>query len=132
MTDSGDRCALWWAAHEGQLTSVDLLVNADWSGHNDLGCPEAAQQALSSASRNGNVEVSVISERKCSIFQVVEYLCALPYVSANLEDSLSGLSPLGSAAQGGHLQVCTVLLARGARPAGVPLTEAVLAGHWKV
>ncbi|CAG0899838.1 unnamed protein product, partial [Cyprideis torosa] len=101
LLDDSNRCAMVVAAEEGHVGVIQILLAADWSGVNDLGCPEATQQAFCAAAEKGKLNV-------------LEFLASLDAVDVDRVDSLRHVTPLVAAARGGHEGACRFLLSRGA------------------
>lgn len=92
----------------GHLNVVGYLLSCDWpsegfcnDGERELSLAEAAQQALIVAAGQGHS-------------QVLEFLLDMAEVRVNLPDSLRGHTALTAACTAGHLDVCRILLRRGA------------------
>ena len=104
QVDHGGSSALLYATQYGHLNVVGYLLSCDWpseSFNGRLTLAEAAQQALIVASGQGHVHV-------------VEFLLDMAEVRVNLADTLRGHVALTAAAAAGHLDVCRVLIRRGA------------------
>lgn len=104
LVDHGGSCALLYAAQRGHLNVVGYLLSCDWpteSFNGELTLAEAAQQALILASEQAHV-------------QVLEFLLDMAEVRVNLPDSLRGETALTAAAAAGHIDVCKILIRRGA------------------
>jgi len=129
LVDHGGSCALLYASANGHLNVVGYLLSCDWPSGDafdaHLTLAEAAQQALVVAASNAHI-------------QVVEFLLDMAEVRINLADSLHGHVALTAAASAGHVDVCHVLIRRGAniRVTNLndvtPLISAVEEGHWEV
>ena len=107
QVDNGGSSALLYAAQMGHLNVVGYLLSCDWptdsfSGH-ELSLSEAAQQALIVAAGQGHSQ-------------------DMAEVRVNLPDSLRGHTALTAAATAGHLDICRILIRRGASPAVTNLT----------
>lgn len=104
LVDHGGSCALLYASGNGHLNVVGYLLSCDWPSDafdGQLTLAEAAQQALIVASSNGHI-------------QVVEFLLDMAEVRINLADTLHGHVALTAAASAGNVDVCRVLIRRGA------------------
>lgn len=129
QVDNGGSSALLYAAQMGHLNAVGYLLSCDWPADgfsdNELTLSEAAQQALIVAAGQGHA-------------QVLEFLLDMAEVRVNLPDSLRGHTALTAAATAGHLDICRILIRRGASPAVTNLMDvtalicAVQEGHWEV
>jgi len=128
LVDHGGSSALLYATQYGHLNVVGYLLSCDWpseSFNGRLTLAEAAQQALIVASGQGHVHV-------------VEFLLDMAEVRVNLADTLRGHVALTAAAAAGHLDVCRVLIRRGASIRVTNLQDrtalicAVEEGHWEV
>jgi ankyrin repeat protein len=113
QVDNGGSSALLYAAQMGHLNVVGYLLSCDWPADgfsdNELTLSEAAQQALIVTAGQGHA-------------QVLEFLLDMAEVRVNLPDSLRGHTALTAAATAGHLDICRILLRRGASPAVTNLT----------
>ncbi|XP_053707426.1 protein TANC2 isoform X1 [Synchiropus splendidus] len=138
--DGSGRCVLVHVAQRGHLQVLRFLLKhtVEWNcttccGQRGVSRSQAVQQALIAAASAGHAEI-------------VSYLLDRPEeeqreeerVEVNSPDSLWGETALTSAAGGGRLSVCRLLLENGgavqqASKRGItPLFSAVKRGHWKV
>ncbi|BES99105.1 Rolling pebbles [Nesidiocoris tenuis] len=126
--DTAGRCSLVHASRNGHLNVVNYLVSSDWmvtDPKSEVELVDALQQSLVAAAAQGHVEI-------------VEYLLDLPQVQPDGFDSLSGETALTVASMNGCTNVCSALVARGARITATnqknlsPLILAVKEGHWAV
>ena len=104
LVDHGGSCALLYASANGHLNVVGYLLSCDWPADafdGQLTLAEAAQQALVVASSNAHI-------------QILEFLLDMAEVRINLTDTLHGHVALTAAASAGHVDVCRVLIRRGA------------------
>lgn len=92
----------------GHLNVVGYLLSCDWPSDgfcsedaHELTLAEAAQQALIVAAGQGHA-------------QVLEFLLDMAEVRVNLPDSLRGHTALTASSTAGHLDICRILLRRGA------------------
>ena len=94
QADNGGSSALLYASQAGNLNVVGYLLSCDWPTDGfdgELSLAEAAQQ--------------------------VEFLLDMAEVRVNLPDSLRGHTALTAAATAGHLEICRILVHRGANVA---------------
>ncbi|XP_052531892.1 protein TANC1 isoform X1 [Tympanuchus pallidicinctus] len=130
--DKKGQCALVHSALRGHCDILEYLLNVVWIAssqeQNSLRKSQALQQALTAASSMGHC-------------QVVCYILAIEKeheVDINDTDTLWGETALTAAAGRGKLDVCELLLERGAavsranRRGVAPLFCAVRQGHWQI
>ncbi|KFQ19183.1 Protein TANC1, partial [Merops nubicus] len=130
--DKKGQCALVHSALRGHCDILEYLLNVVWKTpsqeQNALRRSQALQQALTAASSMGHC-------------QVVCYILALEKdhgIDINESDALWGETALTAAAGRGKLEVCEILLGRGAavtranRRGIPPLFCAVRQGHWQI
>ncbi|XP_022255135.1 protein TANC2-like [Limulus polyphemus] len=121
--DKTGRCSLVYASMNGHLEVVSNLLQSEWTGEPGLG--KVGQQAVVAASQNG-------------FMSVCEFLLDMSEVRVNTQDDLMGQTPLTTACFAGHIEVCDMLLRRGASlslpncQGEPPLICAVVAGYWEV
>jgi ankyrin repeat protein len=107
QVDNGGSSALLYASQAGNLNVVGYLLSCDWPTDGfdgELSLAEAAQQALIVAAGQGHA-------------QILEFLLDMAEVRVNLSDSLRGHTALTAAATAGHLEICRILVHRGANVA---------------
>ncbi|NXH11485.1 TANC1 protein, partial [Bucco capensis] len=130
--DKKGQCALVHSALRGHCDILDYLVNVVWitssQEQNSLRKSQALQQALTGASSMGHS-------------QMVSYILAIEKdheIDINETDALWGETALTAAAGRGKLEVCELLLERGAdvtranRRGIPPLLCAVRQGYWQI
>ncbi|KAM4669258.1 protein TANC1 isoform 6-T9 [Amazona ochrocephala] len=130
--DKKGQCALVHSALRGHCDILEYLLNVAWVApsqeQNSLRRSQALQQALTAASSMGHC-------------QVVYYILTIEKdhgVDINDTDALWGETALTAAAGRGKLEVCELLLERGAivtranRRGIPPLFCAVRQGHWQI
>ncbi|KFU92192.1 Protein TANC1 [Chaetura pelagica] len=130
--DKKGQCALVHSALRGHCDILEYLLNAVWvtpsQELNSISKSQALQQALTAASSMGHC-------------QVVGYILTTEKdneIDINDTDALWGETALTAAAGRGKLEVCELLLARGAAVRRVnrrgvpPLLCAVRQGHWQI
>nr|XP_042907166.1 protein TANC2 isoform X3 [Parasteatoda tepidariorum] len=127
QVDHDGKCPVIYAATKGHLDIIMHLFQSDWP-LDDKTAPsfsEAAQSCLVTSALNGHANVC-------------EFLLDMPEVNISGLDALTGHSALTAASSSGHLQVCSVLLRRGASVSSTnqqkdtPLLCAASEGHWEV
>ncbi|NXW62677.1 TANC1 protein, partial [Eurystomus gularis] len=130
--DKKGQCALVHSALRGHCDILEYLLNVIWKTpsqeQNSLRKSQALQQALTAASSMGHC-------------QVVSYILTIEKdheIDINETDALWGETALTAAAGRGKLEVCELLLERGAsvmrtnRRGIPPLFCAVRQGHWQI
>ncbi|XP_061219800.1 protein TANC1 isoform X6 [Neopsephotus bourkii] len=130
--DKKGQCALVHSALRGHCDILEYLLNVAWIApcqeQNSLRRSQALQQALTAASSMGHC-------------QVVCYILTIEKdhgIDINDTDALWGETALTAAAGRGKLEVCELLLERGAvvtranRRGIPPLFCAVRQGHWQI
>ncbi|NXN74325.1 TANC1 protein, partial [Himantopus himantopus] len=130
--DKKGQCALVHSALRGHRDILEYLLNVVWISPsqepNSLRKSQALQQALTAASSMGHC-------------QVVSYILTIEKdhdIDINDTDALWGETALTAAAGRGKLEVCELLLERGAavtrtnRRGIPPLFCAVRQGHWQI
>ncbi|XP_009697778.1 PREDICTED: protein TANC1 [Cariama cristata] len=130
--DKKGQCALIHSALRGHCDILEYLLNVVWitpsQEQNSLRKSQALQQALTAASSMGHC-------------QVVGYILTVEKdheIDINETDALWGETALTAAAGRGKLEVCELLLERGAvvtrtnRRGIPPLFCAVRQGHWQI
>ncbi|NXR03342.1 TANC1 protein, partial [Sagittarius serpentarius] len=130
--DKKGQCALVHSALRGHCDILEYLLNVIWitpsQEQNSLRKSQALQQALTAASSMGHCQVV------CYIL-TIEKDCE---IDINDTDALWGETALTAAAGRGKLEVCKLLLERGAvvtranRRGIPPLFSAVRQGHWQI
>lgn len=125
--DTAGYCPLVHAARNGYINIVAYLLACDWNSEleNEVQLREAAQQALVAAAHQDYTEI-------------VEYLLDMAEVEVDLPDTITGETALTTAVTSGCLDVCSILIARGASLSVLnkknlaPLHLAVKEGHWAI
>ncbi|XP_065606902.1 protein TANC1 isoform X2 [Cyrtonyx montezumae] len=130
--DKKGQCALVHSALRGHCDILEYLLNVVWIAssqeQNSLRKSQALQQALTAASSMGHCQVV------CNILTVEKE----HEIDINVTDALWGETALTAAAGRGKLEVCELLLERGAvvtranRRGVPPLFCAVRQGHWQI
>ncbi|XP_049574188.1 protein TANC1 isoform X2 [Syngnathus scovelli] len=140
QADKNGQCALLHAALKGHMEIVSVLLGQDWGPENatnpqqqqqqtTTGKKQAVQQAITAAASVGHTQVV-----KCLLDLEDEQLA----VQMDAHDSLWGETVLSAAAGRGRMEVCKLLLDRGAglevpnRRGMVPLLSAAKHGHTQV
>ncbi|XP_078084428.1 protein TANC1 isoform X2 [Mustelus asterias] len=131
-TDKNGQCALVHAALRGHCEVIEYLLQADWTlttqRQHSFRKSQALQQALVAAASMGHTE----------IVRNLQELDNEHEIEVNSFDTLWGETALTAAAGRGKLEVCELLLQRGAvvshpnRRGIAPVFCAARQGHWQI
>nr|XP_061796505.1 protein TANC1-like [Nerophis lumbriciformis] len=138
QTDKNGQCALVHGALKGHTEIVNILLGQDWAPE----APADAQQHQRTSGKKQAVQQAVTAAASVGHTEVVKSLLDLEdehlAVQMDTHDSLWGETVLSAAAGRGRMEVCALLLERGAgfevpnRRGMVPLLSAAKHGHTQV